>query len=46
LNKEFARRFVMAAAAIFNRFVVFDRYLPGKARDVNDQASPRPIMGE
>jgi ATP-dependent Clp protease ATP-binding subunit ClpA len=41
LNKEFARRFVMAAAAIFNRFVVFDRYLPGKARDVSDQASHR-----
>jgi hypothetical protein len=32
LNKKFARRFVMAAAAIFNRFVAIDCYLPNKAR--------------
>jgi hypothetical protein len=38
LNKEFARRFVMAGAT---RFVAIDCYLPNKARDASHHASQR-----
>jgi hypothetical protein len=41
LNKEFARRFVMAGAAVFNWFGVIHRYLPDKARDASQHASQR-----
>jgi hypothetical protein len=47
LNKEFARRFVMAGAVIFNRFVVFHRYLPDKgARREAPGFASRLIKGE
>jgi hypothetical protein len=46
LNKEFARRFVMAGAGTFNRFVVIHRYLPDKAQREPSGFATQPIMGE
>jgi hypothetical protein len=37
LDKEFARRFVMAGAAMLDWFVVIHCYLPDKARDASHQ---------
>jgi hypothetical protein len=46
LNKEFARRFVMAGAAILNWFVVIHRYLTEKARDASHHAWQRGLSWE